>query len=227
MKTILGMASLMAVGAVALLQTNDASAATIYACKLNALGTIRIVSANTNCSSYETKISWNTDGPQGPTGPQGAQGPQGPIGPQGPQGPQGPAGPQGASGVAIGIGAAISADVTLNPTPDQTEPDCSIGYFVGPDAAVGTPTGNSNECFLDFTLSAAARQLPGAYAYLCQTSIQGGFGVPWSTTCHNSVGYTVDPITQQPNALRVYLQCLDGNGQSISQFQRISLLCVH
>ncbi len=71
MKSILGLASMFVVGALALVHPNYASAATIYACRLNSLGTIRIVSANTPCSIYETKISWNSDGPPGPQGPQG------------------------------------------------------------------------------------------------------------------------------------------------------------
>ena len=62
------------------------NAATIYACRFNTLGTIRIVSATTICTHYETKIFWEV---QGPPGPQGAQGPQGPQGLQGAQGPQG------------------------------------------------------------------------------------------------------------------------------------------
>ena len=35
---------------------------TYYACKLNGLGTVRLVGAATNCSPYETKISWNSTG---------------------------------------------------------------------------------------------------------------------------------------------------------------------
>ena len=42
-----------------LVAPTTASADTYYACKLNVLGTIRIVSATTSCSQYETKISWN------------------------------------------------------------------------------------------------------------------------------------------------------------------------
>jgi len=44
------------------------------------------------CTSSQTRVSWNQQGPrgiQGPQGPQGAQGSQGPPGSQGPQGPQG------------------------------------------------------------------------------------------------------------------------------------------
>jgi hypothetical protein len=84
-----------------------ASAETLYACKLNGLGTIRMVGATQNCSQIEIKISWNstgTQGPQGVPGPQGnpgspgVQGVQGSPGLQGPPGPVGPAGEKGLPG---------------------------------------------------------------------------------------------------------------------------------
>ncbi len=105
MKSILRSASLLVIGAVVFVHPNDASAATIYACKLNSLGTLRIVSATTACTPFETKISWNTDGPagpQGPTGPQGQSGPAGAPGLPGQPGPQGPAGPPGPPGPVAG-----------------------------------------------------------------------------------------------------------------------------
>lgn len=55
------------------------------------------------CSTDETSLTWNQQGPagpQGPTGPQGSQGSQGNQGPAGVQGGQGPAGPQGNQGPA-------------------------------------------------------------------------------------------------------------------------------
>ena len=60
-----------------------------YACVLNKVGTIRMISSSQTCSQYETLITWNSVGPQGPAGPQGPQGDTGPAGPQGPQGPAG------------------------------------------------------------------------------------------------------------------------------------------
>ncbi len=53
---------------------------TIYACKVNSTGSIRIVSATATCTAYETKIQWNVTGPAGPTG---ATGPAGAAGPSG------------------------------------------------------------------------------------------------------------------------------------------------
>ena len=67
------------------------------------------------CTSRETAISWNQEGPQGntgPAGPEGEVGPQGdpgPVGepgPQGEKGPQGEVGPQGEKGDAGAAGAA-------------------------------------------------------------------------------------------------------------------------
>ena len=57
-----------------------AQADTFYACKFNALGTIRIVGAASICASYETKISWNSTGAQGPKGDKGDTGPPGVAG---------------------------------------------------------------------------------------------------------------------------------------------------
>lgn len=52
-------------------------------------GNMRLVDASTACHANETRVEWNTEGPQGPAGPQGPQGIQGPQGPQGPQGSPG------------------------------------------------------------------------------------------------------------------------------------------
>ena len=76
----------------------SADTTTIYACKLNAIGTIRIVTAATVCSKYETMISWNSMGVPGPAGATGADGPAGPMGPVGFPGPIGPAGAAGPAG---------------------------------------------------------------------------------------------------------------------------------
>jgi len=51
-----------------------ASADTLYACKLNGIGAIRIVNSTTICTQIETRISWSSTGPQGVAGPQGPAG---------------------------------------------------------------------------------------------------------------------------------------------------------
>ncbi len=53
------------------------NSAIIYACVKTNGGSLRIVSDGTTCSSSETLLSWNQQGPPGPAGPQGAQGPAG------------------------------------------------------------------------------------------------------------------------------------------------------
>lgn len=76
-------------------------ASTIYACVSNGSGTITIADANEPCKKHETRLAWNTRGPQGdpgPVGPPGPAGPAGATGPQGPPGPQGDAGPAGPPG---------------------------------------------------------------------------------------------------------------------------------
>ena len=91
---------------------------TITACANTKSGAVRVVSAKTKCSSKETRLTWNTQGPagrDGATGPAGADGAPGedgspgldgkdgapgPVGPAGPPGPVGPAGPAGGGAVA-------------------------------------------------------------------------------------------------------------------------------
>jgi hypothetical protein len=70
---------------------------------LNNVGTIRLIdpslastSLMSHCTSYETQMSWNQAGQQGP---QGLQGAKGEAGPQGLQGAKGEAGPQGLQGI--------------------------------------------------------------------------------------------------------------------------------
>jgi hypothetical protein len=88
-----------------LLAQSTATADTLYACKLNGIGTVRMVSATTNCSQYESKISWSSTGPRGIQGPAGAQGGQGPMGQPGLKGDTGPMGPAGKDGAAGPTGA--------------------------------------------------------------------------------------------------------------------------
>jgi hypothetical protein len=81
-----------------------ASAQTIYACKNNSTGDLRVVAQGARCPRNWSHLDWNIAGPPGPQGmaappgPTGAQGPPGPMGPQGEAGLQGPAGPQGLRG---------------------------------------------------------------------------------------------------------------------------------
>jgi hypothetical protein len=67
----------------------------INACYNNTTGAMRHVTSLSECLGYQTPISWNQVGAQGPVGPAGLTGPQGPQGVQGPQGAVGPQGPAG------------------------------------------------------------------------------------------------------------------------------------
>jgi hypothetical protein len=70
------MRAIVAIALAYLLAPSAAHAATFYACKSKALGAIRIVSATTTCTTYETKISWSDGvGPKGDKGDRGAAGP--------------------------------------------------------------------------------------------------------------------------------------------------------
>jgi hypothetical protein len=70
----------------------------IHSCVKNSNGSIRIVTASTNCVAGETALDWRIQGDPGPAGPAGATGSQGAQGPEGPEGPAGPTGPQGPQG---------------------------------------------------------------------------------------------------------------------------------
>jgi hypothetical protein len=87
---------LMSVGvATATIPTNNV----ISACYLKSGGTLHVIDATTGgCTSKETSLNWNVQGPPGPTGPQGIQGIQGEPGEDGPQGIQGIQGIQGEPG---------------------------------------------------------------------------------------------------------------------------------
>jgi hypothetical protein len=73
----------------------------INGCVEKTTGALRVLSDTSPkvCSSNETMLTWNQQGPVGPTGPKGDQGPQGVPGPKGDQGPQGIPGPQGVPGL--------------------------------------------------------------------------------------------------------------------------------
>jgi hypothetical protein len=75
------------------------------ACKLTALGTIRLIDPSgpstsllSHCTSYETKITWNQKGAKGETGAAGASGANGAAGKNGLDGKAGAAGATGADG---------------------------------------------------------------------------------------------------------------------------------
>lgn len=198
----------LAVVSLVVLPFTPARASTIYGCVSKALGLLRIVSGPTACSSLENPISWNSQGPQGPQGPQGAPGPQGTPGAQGP------------AGVTAGIDAALFAEIVLDPDPAATD-QCSVDFFRGADAASGAPTGNPDECVIDFTLPAGQPPSWGT-AYECFTAVPGGYAAPYGTTCQVQAGFDAN----NGNRPQVYIQCLSPAGQPLTTFTRVQLLCV-
>jgi hypothetical protein len=83
-KLLLGAAAVaIAAGGAAYATIPDAGGV-FHGC-VSGLGTIRLIDPSTGakCTSKETAVQWNQQGPQG------LQGPQGPAGPRGPQGPAG------------------------------------------------------------------------------------------------------------------------------------------
>jgi hypothetical protein len=113
---IAAVAMSVAVASVALATIPNAGV--ISACYTKSGGTLRVLDASTSaCSSKETSLAWNVQGPAGAQGPPGSTGAQGAMGPQGATGPQGPAGPTGPQGPAgspaTALWAVMSADGTL------------------------------------------------------------------------------------------------------------------
>jgi type VI secretion system Hcp family effector len=97
----------------------------IYGCYVKSTGSLRVIDyPHANCASWETLISWNQKGDNGPVGPQGATGAAGAtgvkgdagtggatgsigaVGPTGPAGAIGATGPGGTNGTAGATGPA-------------------------------------------------------------------------------------------------------------------------
>jgi hypothetical protein len=69
----------------------------IFAC-VSRTGDLRLVEDLARCRPYETPLTWNIEGPQGPVGPKGDQGNTGDQGPKGDKGDRGDKGPIGDPG---------------------------------------------------------------------------------------------------------------------------------
>ena len=70
----------------------------IWACAKKNNGRLRAVAGPGRCKRGEQALSWNVQGPAGPSGPPGPAGPAGATGSAGPQGAAGPPGADGARG---------------------------------------------------------------------------------------------------------------------------------
>ena len=173
-----------------------ATAVTYNACVLNGVGTFRMVSATTNCTPLETKIYWNSIGPQGAAGPQGLTGPQGPagvpgsFGPMGPAGANGPVGPAGANGPAgpqgpTGAqGPSGTAGAKGDTGPQGPAGPLGLQGVAGPQGPAGGPLTSLTDltgvpCLLGVaagTISTAVNATSGAISMVCVFGSSGGGG---------------------------------------------------
>ena len=97
--------ALAVVAGVAYAGGGSSATAAIRACRNKTSGVLRVVNAGANCRTGETLLTWNVEGPAGPSGIAGPKGDSGVAGATGGTGPQGgtgrtgPPGPQGAAGL--------------------------------------------------------------------------------------------------------------------------------
>lgn len=100
LRMFLGAAAIFVVGAGVAWAAIPGSNGVINGCYEKRTGILRVVDAETGkkCLSFETPISWNQAGLQGPTGEKGPTGDKGLTGDKGPQGDPGVAGDKGPMG---------------------------------------------------------------------------------------------------------------------------------
>ena len=201
-RLVVTVAALFAVAAGVAYATIPDSGGVFTACKLNALGTIRLIDPSgptssllSHCTTYETQIGWNQKGPAGTAGATGAQGPKGDTGatgsqgavgapgPRGPQGDVGTQGPQGAKGDtgphgANGISPAVTPLLALDPA-------CPTGGAVISDG-LGDPAVN------------VCNGLPGSIGLTGATGQLGPKGDPGATGATGPQGPKGDTGPQGP-----------------------------
>jgi hypothetical protein len=97
----------------------------IYGCVNKFTHVLRI---SYHCSPFEQRISWNQQGPAGPSGPPGPSGSPGSAGPSGPAGPSGAPGPSGSTGPSGPIGPSGSPGPQGSPGPSGA---------IGPSGPIG------------------------------------------------------------------------------------------
>jgi hypothetical protein len=122
---------------------NGASSKQLYACVAGNFHTLNLTTAGGNCPGGQSKISWNTAGPDGVAGPRGATGApgttgaRGTVGPKGDTGAAGASGPQGAAGSKGDTGAAGSAGPQGPAGPKGDTGDTGAAGQVGPAGPTG------------------------------------------------------------------------------------------
>jgi hypothetical protein len=142
------------------------SSGVIHGCYLKSGGSLRVIDSASKCSSNETSVNWNQQGPAGPQGPQGPTGPTGPAGPAGSQGPAGPQGPKGDTGLQGPAGTSgtshvyyatnsfdVTADLDVTPNLVVGLSDLPAGSYLvestlRSEYAAGETTGSDGFCYL-------------------------------------------------------------------------------
>jgi hypothetical protein len=174
----------------------------ISGCYTKSGGTLRVIDPSTgSCSSKETSLNWNV---QGPTGPQGPAGPAGVQGLQGPKGDPGINGAPGAPGASGPAGPAGTSDA----------------YLAKNDGSPTVPVGITYQEVLGLTLADA-----GNYALTAKgtwdgpaAASSGGCRLAWSGGALDDVTVRAAQNTTDPFAL-LGTVALPANS-------RISLACV-
>lgn len=160
-----GLAAVGVMAAVGVAYSAIPSDGVISGCYTKSGGTLRVIDATTGtCSSKETSLAWNVQGPKGDSGPQGPKGdsgPQGPKGETGPQGPKGDTGPQGPAGAPGADGADGAQGPKGEPGP-QGAPGISTARF-----AAGTDVRVAGDVFVRIATKILP---PGSWAITASVS---------------------------------------------------------
>jgi hypothetical protein len=179
----------------------------ITGCYTKSGGTLRVIDATTgSCTSKETSLGWNVEGPQGPQGaqgPQGVQGPQGAQGAQGAQGQQGSAGPQGPAG-ANGVSRAYikhsSGGAPQGSINDVSSLDLPAGaYLVSVTGAFYDDQGSSQDQISGNCALYQNNKEVGATFIDSDSAAQGDFGP--------SIGFAITAAVSLPAPEKVILRC--------------------
>jgi hypothetical protein len=132
--------ALLALGATMAYAAIPDSNGVYTACRLNAIGTIRLIdhslpatSLLSRCTARETEITWNAAGQPGPAGAAGAPGPAGPVGGTGPAGPAFTH-PVEVFGPQVLIPVGETRDVTATCPPDTVA--VAGGWIIGRESSV-------------------------------------------------------------------------------------------
>jgi Collagen triple helix repeat (20 copies) len=200
---VIAVAMFVVAGGVAYATAFD-NGAVFTACKLNGVGTIRLVDPSAgsrsllgHCTALETQVTWNERGTAGAQGLQGPQGVQGPQGDKGETGQKGETGAQGVQGAAAPTDAITSGNVVDGSLTGADIMDSSVSTAkTVANAAVGTSANGSVSWPTPTTAVEANLSIPGSTNH--RVLLIGA--AQW--TCRACVGDTARwELTQDGNPL--------------------------